>query len=499
MAGATQDVPWIAGEAIQKVGSRFDSANSKADELYQNAQEYLGRLEDLTTTSIPIIFPTWKIPADIQPIDLEIIGDMPTMKSLPSDPGDAPVPVYPESPVRPTITLPPVPMLHDFTIPDVPEISVPAFSAIMPVDHSVVPGVHIEAGTAYVSSLLDALKDTLKSRIENGGTGLSPAVEDAIWQREHEREELAMQDAMDKVADTWAAKGFSLPDGCLAEQFTQIHTEYMHRRLDRSRDIAIKQAELEQTNTLKAIEEAGKLEQALMAFATDGFNRAFECSKAVAQASIEVFKSELEKYNIGVQAYRTYCEAYRATVEAEVGKCEAFKTKIEGLKATAMLDESMVKAYETQVKACTTLVDVYKTDVQANMTLVETERVKMEAFKSAIDAYLGKTNAIVAEYQGQVEGKKLAINAIVAVEDVNAKLLGERIQYYSNNANLLIKEWETALRVMIENKSVNVEGAKTVATVAGAIAQGALAGVTAQAEISGRATASEEYKQSVSS
>ncbi|OPY77793.1 MAG: hypothetical protein A4E65_02587 [Syntrophorhabdus sp. PtaU1.Bin153] len=304
---------------------------------------------------------------------------------------------------------------------------------------------------------------------------------------------------MDKVAETWAAKGFSLPDGCLAEQLTTLHTEYMNKRLDRSRDIAIKQAELEQANILKALEEAGKLEHTLMAFATDGFNRAFECSKAVAQASIDVFKSELEKYNIGVQAYRTQCEAYRNIIEAEIAKCEAFKARVEGLKAIAALDESTVEAYKAQITACTAMVEMYKADVQANNTLVEAEKVKMEVFKASIDAYLGKTNAVIEEYKGQIEGKKAYIGAVSAVEDVNAKLLGERVQYYSNYASLMIKEWETALRVIIENRSVNMEGAKTAASVAGTIAQGAMAGVTAQAEISGRATASESYEQSVSS
>lgn len=499
MAGALQDTGWVAANAINNVEARFDVANSRATEMYENAKELFQGLQTMTLSSFSPTMPVWGLPIDIQPIDLNLIGEMPTMGDLPSDPGDTPVPAYPESPIRPSITLPTAPTLHDFTIPDVPEIGIPVFSAILPVDTSVVPGVHIEAGSGYDSSLLDALRATLENRIENGGTGLSASVEDAIWQREHEREELAMQDAMDKVAETWAAKGFSLPDGCLAEQFTQIHTEYMNKRLDRSRDIAIKQAELEQANVLKAIEEAGKLEHVLMTFAMDGFSLAFECSKAVAQASIDVFKSELEKYNIGVQAYRTQCEAYKIIVEGEIAKCEAFKVRIEGLKAIAMLDESMVKAYEAQIKACTTLVEMYKTDVQANMALIEAEKVKMEVFKVSVDAYLGKTNAIIEEYKGQIEGKKAYIQGIGAIEDVNAKLLGERIQYYSNYASLVIKQWEAALRVMIENKSINMEGAKTAASVAAAIAQGAMAGVTAIAEVSGRATASETYNQNVSS
>ncbi|MBU2049351.1 MAG: hypothetical protein KKH61_10290, partial [Gammaproteobacteria bacterium] len=51
----------------------------------------------------------------------------------------------------------------------------------------------------------------------------------------------------------WAKKGWSLPDGLLAHSLSEVQKEYMNKGLDRSREIAIKQADLEHP-----IEKVGK-------------------------------------------------------------------------------------------------------------------------------------------------------------------------------------------------------------------------------------------------
>jgi len=75
------------------------------------------------------------------------------------------------------------------------------------------------------------------------------SVEDAIFDRETERALLLHKDALDNIAAEWSKRGFTLPNANLLAALSIAETEYMNKRLDISRDIAIKSWELTDANT----------------------------------------------------------------------------------------------------------------------------------------------------------------------------------------------------------------------------------------------------------
>ncbi|MBA4395175.1 MAG: hypothetical protein C0407_16620, partial [Desulfobacca sp.] len=137
-------------------------------------------------------------------------------------------------------------------IPDFPDVEL----SYLPIPEEVI-NTSIER---YSSTLLSELKAKLLGRIINGGTGLPEAVETAIFNRDQERALLALDEAKARVADDWAKRGFSLPNGLLVESMNNLETEFVNKRLEVSRDISIKQAELEQTNINTAIQFSVALE-----------------------------------------------------------------------------------------------------------------------------------------------------------------------------------------------------------------------------------------------
>mgnify|MGYP001412421613 FL=1 len=154
-------------------------------------------------------------------------------------------------PNAPTLDVPVSPINADFVLPEyVSEFSIPEFISKVPLFNTEkisVPEI-IALDNNYSSSLNTALRVKLLANINTGGTGLSPTIEAAIFARETERGSQSLQDAIDKTTAQWAKMGFSLPDGMLSSEILALNKEYMNKRLDVSRDISLKQAELEQEN-----------------------------------------------------------------------------------------------------------------------------------------------------------------------------------------------------------------------------------------------------------
>jgi len=92
-----------------------------------------------------------------------------------------------------------------------------------------------------------ALRTTLEARLA-GGTGLSATVEAGIWDRAREREAATAQAQADEATLQDEALGFDFPTGALNARLEAVGQEYHNKVSSINRDIAIKQAELEQQN-----------------------------------------------------------------------------------------------------------------------------------------------------------------------------------------------------------------------------------------------------------
>lgn len=141
----------------------------------------------------------------------------------------------------------------------------------------------------YTDSLLVALAANLTTRLV-GGTGLAPSVETAIWDRARERELSLAQASIDQVTMQAESLGFELPPGVLNDGIRRETRNYYDKVSGISRDIAIKQADLEQSNMQKAIEQCVQYENTLS-----------EILARRSQVSVEAFKAEVLRFQAEVE------------------------------------------------------------------------------------------------------------------------------------------------------------------------------------------------------
>jgi hypothetical protein len=297
------------------------------------------------------------------------------------------------------ITLPQIPSFNPINIPNPPIITMPSFTAQIPVDDIQAPSDIFEYHeNPYTSELASELKDKLINDIKNGGTGLSPEIEQAIWDREVERDNKTLQETIEKTIDTWTARGFDLPDGVITAEIDKVFRDYEHSRLTRSRDIAIKQAELAQKNTQFTVEESIKYETELMNYSSKMADRALQAAKYIADFGIALFNAKVQEYNVKLEAYKTEAQVFESKIRAELTKTEIFKSQIEAAKIESDVQLSQVALYKARIEGLSLLVEIYKNKVEAFKAVASLEATKLEAYKFDIQAYSEKIRAKSLEY-----------------------------------------------------------------------------------------------------
>lgn len=311
----------------------------------------------------------------------------------------------------------------------------------------ITPGYDIDAAQLpYVSSLLTALQAKLLDGVLNGGTGLSDDVKNDIWDLQSEQDLLALQQAQDRIAAEWSKRGLPLPDGTLATLLNEPEVAYFQKRSDASRQIAIKDAELAQTNTHFMITSGTNLEQLLMNLANSFRQRLFDASKAEADASVALFTATLKKYETMASIYNT-----------------------------------MVSARVAEVKG---LVDVYISEVQA--------------YKATVEAIAAKVDVQVKGYAAEVDRYKADATIYAALGDVETKIFEARIKEAEGKARLLLSDAEMEIKSYEFTKNLTIEAIKAAAQIAAHLCAGMMAGVSAGASIgaSGSTTSTENLTTS---
>lgn len=275
--------------------------------------------------------------------------------------------------------------IPDLTPPDVDEFVgtapvAPAISFDMPDD------------LTEADEINDAVRTKLLSDIQSGAPAVPQAVQDAIFNKDYERALLIHQDNLDKISSEWSKRGFTLPDGMLASLITQAQTEFYNKRLDVSRDVAIKVFELSDQNTRFAIEK-------------------------------------------GIQYYLQRVEVYKAKVQAEAMRIDAivrtFLGEVEIYKGSAQvystLVDSKIKSFDAKVRSALARADLLIKDAEIDMKNFEMMgSLRIEAMKA-----IGQINAQVAA------GALASVSAGVSMSANNSSAYGYSTSFaITENTNI---------------------------------------------------------------
>lgn len=239
------------------------------------------------------------------------------------------LPSLPSTPTLPAIT---------YAAPTAPSDFVdvaPAVTTIDPFD-----GVS-PAGSA----LMNDLTATIISRLA-GGTGLSPAVEQAIWDRARSRETKLALANEDEIVRTSESMGFMLPAGVMVDQLRVAQQNYYDKVSDLSREIAVKQADLEQKNLEGAVAAGTELEGKIIQI----YKTEADVYGVQVNATAEIARLGMSRYESLIRAYESSVNAYKAKVDAERSRIEALSAQsrvlIDGYVAGTRAIEATANMYQ---------------------------------------------------------------------------------------------------------------------------------------------------------
>lgn len=114
-----------------------------------------------------------------------------------------------------------------------------------------------------------AAQDWIVKSIEVGGTGIRPAVERQIWERDRARVLEDNRRNLDETASTFSARGFPMPTGAMIGMIRASQKQTHDKITQLSRDVAIKQADMEIQNVRFAVENAITMRRSALDAARD--------------------------------------------------------------------------------------------------------------------------------------------------------------------------------------------------------------------------------------
>jgi hypothetical protein len=416
------------------------------------------------------------------PIDLSFAPPTPLSATVPGAP-TLPAVVVPGAP---NLVLPDVPTLLGITIPAAPLLNLPIFNAVQP-DSPLAPAFYFSfSEAAYTSQLLVDMRTILDRWVNGDATGLAPAVEQAIWDRARAREVTSSQRKIDASIRMFASRGFTKPPGALNLDIQQALQDAQDAISTQSRDVMVKQADLEQNNRHFAFETAWKVEEGLITYQNQISQRAFETAKYAQQAAIDIFHEVVARYSADIQAYIANVEVFKAALQAELAKLDIYKAELEGQRLIGELNSQAVEVYKARIEAARAVVDIFRVQVEAANVSATVNKTQIEAFAAQVNAYgetvrakaseydayatrvkaeVSKIDVFTAQanaYNSQVQGFKATVEALVAQKDIDIKINQElplevfksltetyRVQVGAevDRVGALVKEYEAAGQV----------------------------------------------------
>lgn len=475
----------MAGVAANQVTEMINQSSIWAQSLLDAANNALSNLGSIELSpSYPYYIGTVDLP--------DISGYLDTASqagaiALDTAPAIASIQTPVTRPTKPTYSQPVLGAMHDIVLPDIPTINFPTMDITPPVYNIPAPKQwNFDVNNILISDdplVMECVK-RLTNNIRYGGTGLSADVEAAIWDRDLERNEQTLEDSVDKTVQTWAKMGFSLPDGMLAHSIAELQKEYENRRIDRSREIAIKQAELEQTNLFKSLELASGLMAHIIGLEIEYEKLVLQAQEFTAKYANEYIDMQIKAYMAQVDAYKARAQVYETLIRAEIAKVDLYKAQIEGQKLIGEINQQTVQIYSEKMKAIAVMIDAYKSEIQAMTAELEMEKTKIEANKLQFDAWAKKADVAIAKYNGEVEMYKAASTVNISKAELLSKQAEAEARINLAYVELKVKSLEANNREMDLKAQISMQAMKGVADAYSSMASGLMAALSARASMS---------------
>lgn len=372
------------------------------------------------------------------------IPNSPTVKdhgALPEAPDRVDIPI----PVAPDLQLPSPPILEDLQIPKFAGVTIPEFNVDDPeFEGTPLPtGLHWDEPTYKPEIIGDVVFQIRK--LWDGGSGLPPAVEDAMWQRAAERENVESNKVLAEVDVEFSRRGFFLPSGLLAARKDQIRTEAALRKNSLHRDITIQVAQWQVENIRFAVEQGIAAENVFVNLFDNAANRLLEAAKTHVDAQLRIYDAKVAIFNANIQKMQIKAAVFEAKVRAELSKLDVFKAEIEATIAKGQINDNRIRTYEAMIRTVVSSVEIYKAKMQGANIQADIARTGVESYKAEVQAYAEAVRADKVRfdaYESQVRGEA----AKGGIIDAEARAYAAIIQGKIASGDIDVKRLDAVVR-----------------------------------------------------
>lgn len=363
----------------------------------------------------------------------------------PTAPPPAPVVGTVDLPDMPALAMPAAPTLAEITVPDFNGLTLPTFSATAPeFEATALPGILQWSEPEYHTEVLDEVITQLR-RMWAGGSGIPEAVEQAMWARAADREDLSAARDIDAVSEEYSLRGFTMPSGMQAARADQLRQDLAVKKLGMNRDITIQVAQWQVENMRFACEQGIAAENVLVNIFLNQAQRAFEVARYRVEAQLNVYNAQVALFNARMNGYQVSAQIFNTLVQAELTKIEVFKAEVEAEVSRGQLNTQKVQAYTAMVDALKAQTEVYRTQMQGAEVKAGLIRNDIEIYRTKIQAYaeqVGAQKTMFDAYESQVKGEA----AKAGIIDAEARAYAALVQGKSAVADIGIKRVESVIQ-----------------------------------------------------
>ena len=350
--------------------------------------------------------------------------------------------VLPDSPL---LVMPQMPALVEINVPNFGGLALPTFSVSAPeFEATALPGILQWSEPSYRTEILDEALDVIRT-LWSGGSGIPPAVEQAMVERALSREDMIANRELDSVAEEFSLRGFTMPTGMQAARTDQMRQDLALKKLSLNRELTIKFAEWQIENIRFGVQQAIAAENVFVNVFLNSAQRMFEAAKFQIESQLNIYNAQVALFNARMNGYQIEASVFDTLVKAELSKIEVFKAEIEAEVARGQINEQKVRTYTAQVQALQTEVEIYKARMQGAQAQSDVIRNQIEAYKADVQAYGERIQADKVRfdaYESQVKGEA----AKAGIIDAEARAYAALVQGKSSAADISVKRAELIIQ-----------------------------------------------------
>lgn len=373
------------------------------------------------------------------------------------------------------------PDLTVVTLPPEMTLNIPTFDAELEDETVTLPDVEFDfSEVGYTSALHDALYSLLWGEVLNGNYGINDNDETRLFERAREREQAAMNTAVDNAVRLFSSGGFSAPTGSAMAAMQRIQDEASGKISTLSRDIMLERSKLYLEGKKMNEEHTLSLEKQDSDLHNAKQERALKVAAQRVTSILEIASFQLERLKLFMEKYKTLAYVFETRVKAELGKAEIYKTQMDGAKLQVELNMALLEEFTARNKA---IVDVFLAEV-------EEYKAKLSGYVAYVGALADQYKADAAAFAAMVDGYGKSFtyesDALDAIARYKVGLLEARTALEKIEAD-----------IATTNGTLEMQGLVAQVSAAAGVASAALGAMNVNASVGADANTSAAYQYQV--